>query len=368
MTVDKPRVLIVDDERLNLNVLVDLLKDDYRPIVAKDGLQALQRVTTETLPDLILLDVMMPGMDGYEVCRRLKQSERTRDIPVIFVSAMSDVADETRGFDLGAVDYITKPISPRIVKARVRTHLALKQASQLLQDQNRMLEQKVVERTRDLALTQDVMILGLASLAETRDNETGNHIRRTQFYVKVLAEHLGRSKPYALQLDPSVIDLLFKSAPLHDIGKVGIPDGILLKPGKLTDSEFTVMKRHTILGRDTIAYAEAALIGSQAANETTSFLRLAREIAYGHHEKWDGTGYPEGLSGQAIPLSSRLMAIADVYDALISRRVYKPPFPHERAVAIVLEGRGKHFDPEMVDAFDALQDDFRATALRFSDE
>ena len=231
-----------------------------------------------------------------------------------------------------------------------------------------MLEQKVVERTRDLALTQDVMILGLASLAETRDNETGNHIRRTQFYVKVLAEHLGRSKPYALQLDPFVIDLLFKSAPLHDIGKVGIPDGILLKPGKLTDSEFTVMKRHTILGRDTIAYAEAALIGSQAASETTSFLRLAREIAYGHHEKWDGTGYPEGLSGQAIPLSSRLMAIADVYDALISRRVYKPAFPHERAVAIVLEGRGKHFDPEMVDAFNALQDDFRATALRFSDE
>ena len=266
---------------------------------------------------------MMPNMDGYEVCRRLKENEATGDIPVIFVTAKSDVEDETKGFDVGGVDYITKPISPPIVLSRVRTHLELKRARQFLKNQNEILDQKVKERTRELTLTQDVTILSLASLAETRDNETGGHIRRTQNYVRLLAEELITHPKFVGVLDDNTVNLLYKSAPLHDIGKVGVPDRILLKPGKLTDDEFEEMRKHTTLGRDAILNAEKGF----GENIESSFLSYAREIAYTHHEKWDGSGYPTGISGENIPVSGRLMALADVYDALISKRVYKPPFP-----------------------------------------
>ncbi len=289
-------VLIVDDEKLNLNVMVELLKPTYKTLVAKNGEQALKRASGETLPDLILLDVMMPEVDGYEVCRRLKADASTLDIPVIFVTALGEVGDEAKGFEVGAVDYIVKPISPALVMARVRTHLELKNARDLLKNQNEVLEQKVEERTRELALTQDATIFSLASLAETRDPETGGHIRRTQHYVRVLAEHLKTHPDYASQLDEGTIKLLFKSAPLHDIGKVGVPDNVLLKPGKLTDEEFETMKRHAEWGRDALVHAQEALGG------TTTFLDHAVDIAHTHHEQWSGRGYPRGLKEDAIPL------------------------------------------------------------------
>jgi len=234
-------------------------------------------------------------------------------------------------------------------------------AREFLQDKNTFLESEVARRMRQLALIQDVTIMAMASLAETRDNETGNHIRRTQNYVRALAQKLRDHPRFRAQLDDDTIELLYKSAPLHDIGKVGIPDAILLKPGKLTPEEFEVMKTHTTLGRDAILAAERLI------NAPSTFLRLAREIAHFHQEKWDGSGYPEGLAGEAIPVSARLMAVADVYDALIARRVYKPPFPHDEAVQIIRAGRDQHFDPDMVDAFVAVQVEFKAIAERYAD-
>ncbi|MAY42869.1 MULTISPECIES: two-component system response regulator [unclassified Neptuniibacter] len=355
-------ILVVDDEPINIMVLSDLLKSRYRVIAAKNGDQALARVTGEAIPDLILLDVMMPGMDGFDVCRQLKSKTETASIPVIFVTAMNDEVDETKGLEVGAVDYITKPISPAIVIARVQTHLALKAAQDKLFCQNEILEEKVKARTSELSTTQDVTILALASLAETRDNETGNHIRRTQFYVKSLAEDLVQQGIYTDELTKEHVDLIYKSAPLHDVGKVGIPDSILLKPGKLTEDEFIVMKSHPKIGADAISEAESSM-----SDQESSFLRYAREISLTHHEKWDGSGYPRGLSGAEIPLSGRLMAVADVYDALISKRVYKPAFDHKKAKSIILEGRGKHFDPEIVDAFLRQEHSFVEIAKKFKD-
>jgi len=357
----KPTVLIVDDTPENLTLMNGLLREDYRTKVANGGARALALAAADPRPDLVLLDIMMPEMDGYEVCRRLKADAATRDIPVIFLTAKVEVEDEQMGFDVGAVDYITKPISPPIVLARVKTQLSLKAAADFLRDKNAYLETEVQKRTREVQVVQDVTIMAMASLAETRDNETGNHIRRTQNYVRALAHKLRDHPRFRAQLDDDTIELLYKSAPLHDIGKVGIPDAILLKPGKLTPEEFEVMKTHTTLGRDAILAAERLI------NAPSTFLRLAREIAHFHQEKWDGSGYPEGLAGEAIPVSARLMAVADVYDALIARRVYKPPFPHDEAVQIIRAGRDQHFDPDMVDAFVAVQGEFKAIAERYAD-
>ena len=355
-------VLVVDDTPQNLSLMSALLRDDYRILVANHGERALALCRGDVRPDLILLDVMMPELDGFEVCRRLKADSATRDIPVIFLTARSEVEDEQLGFDVGAVDYITKPISPPIVTARVRTHLTLKRARDLLNDQNAFLEAEVARRMRELAAVQDATIMAMASLAETRDNETGNHIRRTQHYVRALALAVRAHPRFAAALaDDHTIEMLYKSAPLHDIGKVGIPDHILLKPGRLTREEFEIMKTHTTLGRDAIIAAEAQLDAPE------SFLKHARDIAYGHQEMWDGRGYPVGLAGEDIPLSARLMAVADVYDALISKRVYKPAIPHADAVAIIRRGRGSHFDPDLVDGFLRIADDFAAIAQRFAD-
>ncbi len=361
-TPRKPVVLVVDDTPENLSMLSERLGELYTVKIAPGGTRALKIARSDNPPDLILLDIMMPEMDGYEVCRQLKSDPRTAAIPVLFLTAKSEVADEQRGFDLGAVDYITKPISPPIVMARVKIHLMLKASSDFLRDQNAFLENEVVRRTDEVRAVQDVTILTMASLAETRDNETGNHILRTQFYVRLLAEHLSRHPRFAAFLTPSTIDLLFKSAPLHDIGKVGIPDRILLKPGRFEPHEMEVMKTHTTLGRDAIVQAEKRL------GVTVPFLHFAKEIAYSHQEKWDGSGYPEGLAGDAIPISARLMAVADVYDALISRRVYKEPIPHDKAVAIMRAGRASHFDPDILDAFLTLQDECHAIALRYADD
>ncbi|HJU99099.1 MAG TPA: two-component system response regulator [Burkholderiaceae bacterium] len=357
----KPTILVVDDTPDNIDLLCAVLEHDYRTRIAVNGERALKIARGEPKPDLILLDIMMPGMSGYDVCKALKADPATRDIPVIFVTAMSEVADEQLGLSLGAVDYITKPVSAPIVLARIKTQLSMKRVQDFLRDQNQFLVTEVELRTREIVALQDVTIHTMASLAETRDSETGNHIRRTAHYVKALAEKLRTHPRFAAFLTDETIELLFKSAPLHDIGKVGIPDRILLKPGRFEPYEMEIMKTHTTLGRDAIMAAEREL------GIEVGFLKYAKEIAYGHQEKWDGSGYPQGLAGDAIPISARLMAVADVYDALISRRVYKEGMSHEQAVAIITDGRGVHFDPDMVDAFLALQDEFIAIAKRYAD-
>ena len=360
--ISKSSILVVDDTPDNLMLMSELLKDYYKIKVANSGMKALKIAQSDTPPDLILLDVMMPDLDGYEVCKQLKTNPQTRHIPIIFLTAKSDVTDETKGLELGAIDYITKPINPAIVMARVKTHLDMKMMQDFLRNQNHFLEAEIEKRTREVAAIQDVTIHAMASLAETRDNETGNHIRRTQNYVRILAQKLRYHPRFSHFLDDDkMIEILFKSAPLHDIGKVGIPDNILLKPGRFEPEEFEIMKTHPALGRSAILHAEYEL------GIEVPFLKYAKEIAYAHQEKWDGSGYPLGLSGDDIPISARLMAIADVYDALISRRVYKEGMPHEKAVGIIVEGRGHHFDPDMVDAFIELQNDFKAVAEKYAD-
>jgi len=358
---DKETILVVDDTPDNLTLMSGLLKDRYRIKVANNGEKAIKIVQGENPPDLILLDIMMPGLSGYDVCEQLKADPATREIPIIFLTAMTATEDEKKGLEMGAVDYITKPISPPIVLARVATHLKIKAAADFLKDKNLFLEQEVSKRTREVVAIQDVTILTMASLAETRDSDTGNHIRRTQYYVKSLAEQLQSHPRFRHFLDDATIDMLHKSAPLHDIGKVGIPDRILLKPGRFTPEEFEIMKSHTTLGRDAIQHAEDRL------GMKVDFLKYAKEIAYGHQEKWDGTGYPEGLSGDDIPISARLMAVADVYDALVSRRVYKEGMPHDKAKAIMIESSGSHFDSDVVDAFLAREEEILETAARFRD-
>lgn len=358
---EKPTVLVVDDTPDNLSLMAGLLKDHYRVVLANHGEKALKLARAEDPPDLILLDIMMPGLSGYDVCKILKDDPATQHIPIIFLTAMTAAEEEKKGLEMGAVDFITKPVNPPIMLARVSTQLQVKAAADFLRDKNDYLETEVQRRGRELAAIQDVTILAMASLAETRDNDTGNHIRRTQHYLRLLANHLRRHPRFSRFLDERTIDILFKSAPLHDIGKVGIPDRILLKPGRFEPHEFEIMKTHCKLGRDAIQHAEDQL------GLEVEFLHYAKEIAYSHQEKWDGSGYPEGWAGDAIPISARLMAVADVYDALISRRVYKDSMSHEKAVAIIAEGRGSHFDPDIVDAFLELTEQFRAVALEYAD-
>jgi len=374
----RAHVLIVDDQADNLLILEDVLSEHYEVHPATSGSEALTYLAGGGGADLILLDVMMPELDGFEVCRRLKASESTRSIPVMFLTGLDRPEDEELGFSLGAEDFIHKPISPAVVIARVRTHLALSRATRALERRNADLELLVAERTAEISeqsrrlvtskqeviAAQAATITAFCALAEARDNETGNHIRRTQHYVRILAEALREHPRFKAELDEEVIQLLFKSAPLHDVGKVATPDAILLKKGKLTPEEWVIMKQHCEYGRNAILQAEKAL--GEVAD--ASFLRYAAEIAYGHHERWDGTGYPQGQSGDAIPLSARLMAVADVYDALISRRVYKPPFPHEQALAMIVEDRGSHFDPDIVDALIQLAGEFASIARNFRDE
>lgn len=346
-------VLIIDDTPDNIEVLRQLLRDAYGVRAALSGEKGLELAQTAP-PDIILLDIMMPGLDGYEVCRRLKASPVTASIPVVFISALDQTQDEAYGLELGAVDYIRKPFEPTVVKARVRNHLALKRYETGL-------EELVRERTAELALTQQVTIEALATLAEYRDSETGGHIKRTQHYVLALARYLSREGPYQAELDPATVELLYRCAPLHDIGKVAVRDCVLLKPGKLTAEEFEEMKQHVLFGSQALAVAEA-----DAGN--SSFLSFARDLILGHHEHWNGQGYPNGWAGEDIPLSGRLMALADVYDALISKRVYKPAFSHETAMDIIQEGRGSHFDPVVVDAFLAIAKEFRHIAQAYADE
>jgi len=354
-------ILIVDDAPENLSLLSDLLQPYYQVRAANSGLRALRAATTDPQPDLILLDVIMPSMDGYEVITQLKADPHTANIPVIFVTAMESSEDEEHGLALGAMDYITKPIKPAIVLARIKTHLELKAASDWLHDRNKVLEAEIAQRMEDNLIIQDVTIRALAHLAETRDPETGNHLLRTQSYIQILALQLQNHSRFQYFLTATNIQNMVKSAPLHDIGKVGIPDNILLKPGKLTADEWEVMKTHSYLGFRAIELAE------QDAERPLEFLNIAKDISRYHHEKWDGTGYPDGLQGDAIPISARLMALADIFDALVSERAYKAAFPIEKVIETISQGRERFFDPDIVDAFLQRQNDFIAIAKRHAD-
>lgn len=367
-------ILVVDDTGENLTVIGGLLQPFFRVRVANSGMRALKVARSDPRPDLILLDVMMPEMDGYAVLAELRQDPYTRDIPVMFVTAMDGDQDEEYGLSLGAVDYITKPIRPAILLARVRTHLELKDARDWLRDQNGYLEGEVSRRMRENDLIKDVSLNALALLAEKRDNETGNHLYRTQAYVEALMQQLQDHPRFRHALSAAQRQLIAKAAPLHDIGKVGIPDQILLKPARLTPEEFEIMKTHSLIGAEAIEAAIERVVGGDRArldelqgNTPLDFLVVARHIALGHHEKWDGSGYPQGLRGDAIPIPARLMALADVFDALTCKRHYKKAFPLEQAVALLVEGRGTHFDPDMVDAFLAIQDRFADIAQRYAD-
>ncbi|NRT55721.1 HD-GYP domain-containing protein [Sphaerotilus uruguayifluvii] len=370
----KPTLLIVDDEPLNLAVLARLLNPHYRVLGARSGSGALELVR-HTLPDLILLDVMMPGMDGHEVLRQLQGDPRTRAVPVIFVTALGSEVDEEHGLALGAVDYISKPVKPAVVLARVRTHLELKAARDRLHDQNTDLERELARRMRETLLTQDLTLSMVAGLAETRDNDTGNHILRTRLYVEALARRLQSLPAFAAELDEATLRRIVKAAPLHDIGKIGIADQILLKPGRLTPQEFEVMKTHARLGGQAIEHAIREVLPQyrEASGDATDtpevlrFLETGRLIATHHHERWDGQGYPDGLAGTAIPLPARLMAVADVYDALTMRRVYKRAWSTDEAAEHLLAEAGRHFDPDLIAAFAQVRHEFAAIAARLAD-
>ena len=331
------KIFVVDDTETNIDILLETLGDTYDVSVALDGLTALEDIP-EQEPDLILLDVMMPDMDGYEVCRRLKADPRTKAIPVIFVTAKQETEDETFGLELGAVDYITKPFSPAVVLARVRTHLQLAQAKMKLSQANEILEKKVRQRTEELHQknveleeTRLEIIRRLGRAAEYKDNETGLHVIRMSHYSRLLALEAG--------LEEKRTEILFNAAPMHDIGKIGIPDMILLKPGRLTEEEWGVMRRHPEIGAGIISIQHSPM------------LEMARIVALTHHEKWDGTGYPQGLVGENIPIEARIVAIADVFDALTTKRPYKAAWSIEKATELLQDSAGSHFDPQMVPLF-----------------
>jgi putative two-component system response regulator len=355
-------ILLIDDDPTTLEVINACLLSQYQTRIATRGQRGLELARLEPRPDLVLLDLELPDLHGYEICRTLKSDPLTAAIPVIFLSSHGDSADIISGLELGAVDYVSKPVLPPILLARIRTQLRLREAQIHLADRNVHLESLVNERTRDLQQIEELTIGALGAVAETRDYETGNHIHRTRAYVKRLCAELMKLPLYRATMADEAWRQIWKCAPLHDIGKVGIPDHILLKPGKLDDAEFEIMKRHTTLGRDALRAPQ------KRAPYAGSFLRIASEIAYSHHERWDGSGYPDGLCGEAIPLSARLMAVADVYDALISKRVYKAPIAHAEAVALIVDGRGGHFDPAIVDCFIDCAHDFDIIAKGFSDE
>ena len=359
------RILLVDDNPTNLQVLVGTLEGrGYNLLIAKNGESALT-IVRKARPDLILLDIMMPGIDGFEVCRRLKADPATQEIPVIFLSALGETTDKVHGLDLGAADYITKPFQPEEVIARVNTQLTiyglkkdLALRNEELRDMNENLERKVAERSQQLLKSREGVIFGMAKLTEARDGDTGKHLERICRYVDILARKMSKSDP---ELDENWINTVAMTAALHDIGKVGIPDAVLLKPGRLTDDERKIMEDHPAIGGD-------ALLEMRDHWGASPFLARAIEITLGHHEKWDGSGYPFGVTGKAIALAARLVALADVYDALTCKRVYKDAMTHDKVRQIIIEESGKHFDPKVVEAFLATEAQFQNIASEMQAE
>ncbi|MEI6209017.1 MAG: HD domain-containing phosphohydrolase [Desulfuromonadales bacterium] len=340
------RILVVEDDTCILPLLEKMLvKFGFTVLLFTNGAEALAAVRKE-MPDLILLDITMPGMDGYQVCERLKQDPDLKDIPVIFMSGMSTMEDKIKGFKVGGVDYITKPYHPEEVLARVKTHLNLSTL------RNRLEYQKLVEmKIREVSEAQQATIFALAKLAEQRDDDTGAHLERVREYCCLLAQQLAKDSPYADHISEDFIECIQHSSPLHDIGKVAIPDSVLMKPGKLTPDEFEIMKTHTVIGAENMQ----TVFNKYSDNP---FIGMGIEIALYHHERWDGAGYPDGLVGRNIPLSARIMAVADCYDALRSNRCYRKGFEHQKVKEMLLEENGTHFDPEVIKAFLALEGRF----------
>jgi len=344
-------IMIVDDTPANLQVLAGMLKDGgYKVRPVPSGKLAINAAENDP-PDLILLDIMMPEMDGYDVCRKLKSTEKLKNIPVIFISAMNDTPDKVKALGVGGVDYITKPFQFAEVRARVETHLKIRKLQLELQEHNNMLQKIVENKVKEISDSQMATIIALARLAESRDYETGKHIERVQIYCKMLADRLCEKSGSKGKMDIAYVENIFHASPLHDIGKVGISDSILLKPGKLTPEEFEIMKTHTVIGAQTLE----AVRGKYPKN---AFINMGIAIARSHHEKWDGTGYPNGLAGEDIPLCARIMAVVDVYDALRAKRCYKKPFEHRESCDIIIKDEGKSFDPAIIEIFKELSSRF----------
>jgi putative two-component system response regulator len=347
------RILVVDDIEANRRLLEARLTAEYFDVLmAPDGPTCLD-LARDQKPDVILLDIMMPGMDGFEICRRLREDERLREVPVLFISALDDPAGKVRAFAAGGVDYVTKPFQEEELAARVRTHLTLVRMRKELERHNHYLEDLVREKVREISESQLATILALSKLAESRDDVTGKHIERSRSYCRLLALCLREDPRFRETVTDEFVENIYHAAPLHDIGKVGIPDRILLKPGKLTPEEFRIMKTHTTIGSRTLERVLEEYPGN-------GLVKMGITLTRYHHEKWDGSGYPDGLSGEDIPLGGRIMALADVYDALRSNRPYKEAFSHEKSVGIILSGKGSHFDPAVVDAFEACAAEFAA--------
>jgi putative two-component system response regulator len=348
---ERTTIMVVDDIPANLILLQEMLQaKDYRVLAFPDGKKALD-AAAKSRPDLILLDINMPEMNGFEVCERLKADEALKEIPVLFISALSEIEHKIKAFTVGGVDYVTKPFQFEEVHARVATHLRLKRLQLELKKHNLHLEELVTEKVREISDSQLATIHAVSKLAESRDDDTGHHIERTQAFTRALAEKMRENPRYAGCINDTFVENIFQASPLHDIGKVGIFDNILLKPGKLTAEEFEIMKTHAMIGANTL----------QAARNKyprNAFINMGIAIARSHHEKWDGSGYPDGLVGEDIPLSARIMAVSDVYDALRSKRPYKPAFTHEKSCEIILENAGRHFDSAVIEAFTVLEAEF----------
>jgi len=343
-------ILIVDDSKTDITIISNIL-NDYSLLVALDGFEAMRLIQNNPDISIVLLDLSMPGMDGFEVLQALKDNQELNDLDVIILTNYDEVENEIKGLELGAVDYIRKPVNIQSIRKRIEIHTNLQNARKKLEMYNADLERDVALRTSELVMTRDMTINALISLLELRDIESSNHTKRTRMMMKALCEQIRTSEKYKDIMTDDYIALLCSTAPLHDIGKIGIPDCILSKPGKLTSEEFEIMKKHVDYGMASIRLPEYK---SLSAN----FNEVATEIISTHHEKYDGTGYPNGLKGEEIPLSGRLMAIIDVFDALVNKRVYKPAFSYEDSLKIISEGRNSHFDPDITDAFFSAEDKF----------
>jgi putative two-component system response regulator len=344
-------IMVVDDTPANLHLLEEmLLGENFRVQSFPRGDLAL-KAAERNPPDLVLLDITMPDLDGYQVCASLKVKERLRDIPVIFISGLNETIDKVRAFNAGGVDYVTKPFQFEEVQARVLTHLKIHRLQQQLEEHRHRLEERVQEQVREISNSQIATIVAMAKLAESRDDDTGKHIERVQGYCRLLATSLAQASPYAGEITAKFIENIYLASPLHDIGKVAVADSVLLKPGKLTPEEFAVMKSHTLIGAKTLASALAKY-------PQNVFIRTGLTIARSHHERWDGSGYPDGAAGTDIPLYARITAVADVYDALRSDRCYRAAMSHEEACALIRQGSGSQFDPAIVAVFDEISGQF----------
>jgi putative two-component system response regulator len=338
---DQQTLLAIDDDPMTLSIIDAALRAEFRILAAQDGERGLYLSRRDPVPDLILLDLAMPGLDGYAVCQALREHPATRHVPVIFLTSHQDEFCEIRAFEHGATDYLSKPVGPKQLQIRVRAHLAFAQ-------NQRLLERRVAERTQENEHLQQDLLDSLSRAAEFRDNETGQHVQRMSHYSRLLAQ--------AADVDETTTELLFRAAPLHDVGKIGIPDRILLKPGPLTDEEFALVRQHPEIG--------AAILGGRES----PLMSLARTVALTHHERWDGHGYPQGLDGESIPLEGRIVAIADVFDALTSERPYKAPWSTDEAIDWMREQRGQHFDPRLLDRFLDIQPEILDIKRKFADQ